>query len=200
MTSAPTRVLTRSATVAVLATGLALTSAAAGADTRYDTDRTDDVSVFLPSAETAVPAPGQVNGDVLRARLWHSSTRMGVKVVFKDLARTGALRGDFLRLVTKEGVKREVDVLAAPGSWAGRAEMDRPNGDRVRCAVAHHTDYAADVVTISVPRSCLSNPRWVRMGYGAITSPDGATMYVDDALRDGDVDPDTVTLSGRIYR
>lgn len=200
MTSTLTRVLTRSVTVPVLAGGLTLTSTAAGADTRYNTDHTDDVSVFLPSAETAVPAPGQVNGDVLRSRMWHSSTRVGVKVVFKDLARTGALRGDFLRLVTNEGVRREVGVIAGPGSWAGQAEMDRPNGDRVRCSVAHHTDYAANVVTISVPRSCLSNPRWVRMGYGAITSPDGDTTYVDDALRDGDVGPDTVTLSGRIYR
>lgn len=200
MTSTLTRVLTRSGTVAVLAAGLALTSTAAGAATRYDTDRTDDVSVIQPSADTAVPAPGQVNGDVLRSRMWHSSTRVGVKVVFKDLARTGFLRGDFLRLVTNEGVKRDVSVLAGPGSWAGQAELDRPNGDRVRCSVAHHTDYAANVVTISVPRSCLSNPRWVRMGYGAITSPDGSSMYVDDALRDGDVAPDNLTLSGRIYR
>ena len=70
----------------------------------------------------------------------------------------------------------------------------------MRCSVAHTTDYSANVVTISLPRTCLSSPRLVRIGYGAITFPDGSSFFLDDALRHGDVDPDTVTLSGRIYR
>ncbi len=200
MTTSLHRTLIRTGTVAVLATGLALTSTSAGANTRYAADQAGDVSVFTLSGTTGDPAPTQVNGDVVRSRMWHSRTRVGVRVVFKDLQRVGAVRGDYVRLVTNEGVKRDVSVEAGPGNWVGRAELDRPNGDRVRCSVAHTTDYSANVVTISLPRTCLSSPRWVRIGYGAITSPDGSSFFLDDALRHGDVDPDTVTLSGRIYR
>jgi hypothetical protein len=88
----------------------------------------------------------------------------------------------------------------APHAWRGDAELDRITGERVRCAVSHSIDYAANVVQIGVPRSCLSSPRWVRLGYGSVSSgADFSTGWGDDALLDGTV-KDDLALSGRLYR
>lgn len=201
----PRHRLLRMTVPAAVAAALALGAPTAEAKTLRHSDRVHDLVKFDENAGSQTADPGHVNGDVVSFKMWHSDTRVGIRVKFSELKRTGMLRGDLLHIVTNEGVKRDAQVIAgtadmAPHAWRGDAELDRPNGDRVRCAVSHSIDYAANVVQIGVPRSCLSAPRWVRLGYGAFsTGPDFSTGWGDDALLNGTV-KDNLTLSSRLYR
>jgi hypothetical protein len=58
----------------------------------------------------------------------------------------------------------------------------------VRCAGLRHTiDYRTHTVRISVPRTCLGNPTWVRVGADTATWSEAREAYhSDDALRRGE--------------
>jgi hypothetical protein len=194
----------RRAFTALLLAGLVLAPAgAASAQTVLHHDAQGDVRQFTDSSSsTSVPAPTIRNGDVKGVRFTHGSTRVSVRIVFVDLQRAGAFRGDFVRIVTNEGLRRELDLYAAPGAWAGKAELDRPDGNRVRCSISRSIDYTANTVSLSFPRSCISKPRWVRLGIGSFwaTSDSTGTTYADDVLMDNAINANTVRLSGRLYR
>ncbi len=111
------------------------------------------------------------------------------------------MRDHFLRVVTNEGITRDVNVYAAPKHWRGEAEMTRPNGKTVPCDIRHSIDYDLDVVTVSFPRSCVSSPRWVRIGVGSTwAEPDVSKFYVDDAQLSGHLNPDGLRFSARLHR
>jgi hypothetical protein len=159
--------------------------------------------VVTYQGETAapVPEPGVVNGDTLRTRMAHTDYRVTVTIGFADLRRKGS-RGEFVRIRTNEGVRRSLSLTAGPGNWAGTALLERADGTDVSCSVGSSIDYAANVVRLQVPRTCLSNPRWVRLGIASYweRGDDNDTLYVDDALVDGPWNGNYVKLSDRKIR
>ena len=53
----------------------------------------------------------------------------------------------------------------------------------IRCAGFDHTiDYTANTVQLSVPRSCVGNPRWVEVNYVGLGNVDARlrNAYGDD--------------------
>jgi hypothetical protein len=203
--SLPRHRLLRAAVPAALVAALALAAPSADAKTLRHSDKVQDVMKYDENADTQAADPGHANGDVVRTKMWHSAHRIGIRVQFSELKRSGSMRADILRIVTNEGVKRYAYVTAGPKgttrhAWRGDAELDRASGRRVSCSVSHSIDYDANVVQIGVPRSCLSSPRWVRLGYGAMSvSLDGNTSWADDSQLDGAI-KDDVALCMRIYR
>ena len=195
MTSRPCRAL-----AAVLLTLLSLGQAGpAGAQSILEHDAHGDVRSFTGAAETTTPEPTVADGDILMVRLTHGRYRVGVRIKLVDLQKTGDYRGHVVQVVTNEGVHRDVVLSAGPQLWRGVAEMDRPSGRKVRCAVRHSIDYTNHVVTIGFPRSCVSNPRWVRLGAASFTVT-GQRGHVDDSLLANRVDENTIALSSRLER
>lgn len=196
--------LGRTVVALALATALAVgTAGIASAQTLSVTDAAGDVeSADMNSTQTTgTPEPTITNGDIVTTVFQHSGRRISVRVTFTDLQKTGSMRGDFLRLVTNEGVRREVSLYAGPQHWGGQAEMTRPNGRHVRCRIAHDIDYSANVVTLSFPRACVSKPRWVRLGLGSMWLDNGSKVYADDAQRTGGaIEESNLTLSPRLRR
>jgi hypothetical protein len=198
------RIIRTSAVVTATAGLLLASIGAADAQTVHDQDTLGDVVQFSDAGQEATPVPAQDNGDITRTRLWHAR-KVGVVVHFASLERVGALRGDFLQIVTDEGIHRRVVVLSQPGDWAGATYVFNRNDDEVACTgVTHKIDYKAGTVTIRVPRSCLSNPRWVKLGFGSGVVADGGagSETFDDALRHDPVssdDPD-LKMTARIRR
>jgi hypothetical protein len=194
-----------------LAVAAGLTIGAAGpasAETLTVRDARGDVMSFKmsdmgddPEAEPQMTLrPNVANGDVLRTVFRHTSDRVAVRVTFAELKRAGEFRGDFVRVVTNEGVRRNVSIYAGRGMWKGEAEMTRPNDTTVRCAVRHKIDYDTNVVTVSFPRTCVSNPRWVRLGLGSMwVRSDMEEFFMDDAQLKAEV-KDDLKLSPRIRR
>lgn len=196
--------LQRALTGMVLATALAAlsTTGVAHAQAMRVSDERGDVRSF--DTETDEPTthdPAVRNGDVLRSVLRHASRRISVRVKFVDLQRTGDLGGYVARVVTNEAVRRNITIIAGPGMWRGESDMTRPNGPSVRCSIKHRIDYTGNIVTLSFPRSCVSSPRWVRLGAASVWSNgSGGEYFVDDAQISGRIHPDTVRLSPRLRR
>ena len=151
------------------------------------------------------PAPDRRRGDITRTRLQHTANRVRIRLTFADLRRQGALLDVNARVWTNEGVLHYVSLYARPGQWAGKVFM-RSEGATSRCKVRHSVDYADNRVTISIPRACLSRPRWVQIAVSDLTSPinipitpetEPVFWFRDDALRNGYGE---LTFSRRIYR
>ena len=105
-------------------------------------------------------------------------------------------------MLTNEGIRRTVYVVARPGHWAGIDFTVRGlNGVPVRCAVKHSIDYLHNVLTIGIPRRCISRPRWVRVAGTSGWRSSDKHVYWDDARADGRL-PATrgLKFSGRIYK
>ena len=193
--------LTRPLLVAALAAGLVVAgSSAAQAQSITDADASGDM-VFLDwETEEGRPAPNQVRNDVLRTTLNHSATRISIRVKYAELRRLGEGHGQFMQMVTNEGVRRNLDVIVEQGHWAGWVEMARGrDGGAVRCAVRHSIDYTRNVIAVSFPRQCVSGPRWVKfrvVGYRYGESGG----YLDDALRNEPFLGENPAQSRRVYR
>ncbi len=195
--------LGRTISTLALAAGLALgTAGAAAAQTLTVTDARGDVRAYDMESEqeTSSPAPGVKNGDILRTVFKHSDRRVSARLKFADLQRKGAMSGYVARVVTNENVRRDVIIFAGPRQWRGDAQMTRPNGNPVDCDLKHAINYDTNVLTVSFPRSCVSDPRWVRLGAGSFwMNGVTGTAYQDDAQLSGRVNA-TVKLSERLRR
>ena len=191
------RAATAGALTAVLVLGA--TGPAQAQDLKTIDARGDVFSYLLDDDEPMTePAPEVSDGDIVSTVFRHTAERIIVKAKLAQLRKVGEWRLDMLWLVTNEGVRRDVTLFAGPGIWAGETEMTRGGGSRVRCAVRHRIDYDARVVEMSIPRSCVSNPRWVRADFGSGWF-DGERAYVDGALTDGSLF-DSAKLTPRLRR
>jgi len=194
--------LGRTALTLALAAGLTVTTAGtAAAEGLTVRDKRGDVQARDMETDEPVGKAGVANGDIVRTVMRHNDRRISVRIKYADLRKAGDGRGDVVRVVTNEGVRRDVQVFAAPGMWRGEAGMSRPNGKPVDCDVTHKVDYGKNVTTLSFPRTCVSNPRWVRLGVGAMWMKfQAGVYYADDAQLDGRVRANTLELSKRLRR
>lgn len=126
------------------------------------------------------PAPDAKDPDVTRLTIAHRARQVTVRLRLRDLARTGQAEGVMVYLRTNEHVRREVDVFAGPGAWRGQVDFSSPHRSLSCKGLTHHLDYDQNVVTVTVPRACLSRPRWVQAGVGAVKMT-ASTAYADDA-------------------
>ena len=165
--------------------------------------RTYDFESGEQSPEVADPAEVQV--DVVRTAVDHRAHNVVVTVRVSDLRRqTGDDEsGVYVRFLTDESVRRNLYLDMDAGHPQGRLSLRTRNEDPVRCTdKSRSVDYAGDVVRLVVPRSCLSAPRWVRVGVGvyrAVADEDSAQTWRDDANRNGTIIGD-VLLGARVRR
>ena len=154
-------------------------------------DAVGDVLVFEgESFEDALPAPEQTNIDVVRTAVSHGESRLRVRVQFRALEQQ-AYQFTIIGIATADA-KYEISVERLGGKPV--ASLSRRRGD-VECrSLKGQVDTSAGVLTASLPTSCLDNPRWVRVGVGAVAlddddaeQPDGGTVYADDAHRAGEI-------------
>jgi hypothetical protein len=175
-------------------------SSAAQAQSRTNIDAAGDMVMNDWEFDETRLAPNQVRNDVLRTTMTHGATRISIRVKYAELQRVGEGHGLLVQMVTNEGVRRVVDVSASPGHWAGTTDVWRESDESfVRCAVRHSIDYTRNVIAVSFPRQCASNPRWVK--FRVIGFREGENVfYLDDGLRDGPNLDESAVQSLRVYR
>lgn len=190
--------LIRSALVAATAAALTVVPVtAATAQTYRHTDTTQDLqSVDLSSSSdfTFAPAPDATEPDVKSIQITHGARRVNVAMRFVDLTKAATAAVYEAEVRTNERLLRVVDVEAGPGEWRGRQSFSGPLATPRCKGLSHSIDYDKNVVAFSIPRSCLSKPRWVKVAamagdeVVATTTPaDGSaptstdTGYFDDA-------------------
>lgn len=158
------------------------TLAVEDADTIGDMVMVDDPRRAGGSEEGFVPAPERALNDISNTTLSHGVHRVAVEVDFVDLKKqnTGGGQSLFVSMKTNEGADLNVDLQAWGRDWSGQVGV---YGDRDRCPVQHSIDYETNLIKVSLPRECLSNPDWVRFRIRADASGDDG-HFADDALSD----------------
>ncbi|HET7689768.1 MAG TPA: hypothetical protein VFK41_05300 [Nocardioidaceae bacterium] len=139
-----------------------------------------DNDYWPPSEAGSVP-----NTDVVRTTVAHQSRRVAVKVHYADLRRNDDQLILTVWFRTNEGLKRLAYVAAGPERRRGThlfGKGSRGPGSATCKGLRHTIDYTQDLITISIPRSCLSRPRWVQFqGEASTFNFDEVTeLFVDD--------------------
>ena len=211
--------LIRSVTVLALAVPLFAVATPTQAQRLDRMDPAGDVFTLADIEEGddsySVPAPDQLHSDIVSTRFRHTNKAVRVRVNFADLHRrkdpvTGRRPGDFrvwATVKTNEGIGRVVEIaFNGPANPWTRPQMWslKSVGKMIPCRINHYIDFVKDVVVLGIPRTCLSRPRWVRIGAtsGVGVQDEAANFAFDDALRVGfDVNhPLREGFTPRLYR
>lgn len=177
--------LRRIATTAACAIALTVAGPmAAHAESRTLQDGPGDVWAHFGDPARA---PDHRRGDILRTVFTHNARQVVMRTKFVELDRKGSRFAVAARVRTNTGMVRLVRMTAGPGAstWRGSSELVRAdNTTPVDCATSHRVDYAADVVVLRVPRTCLGDPSWVQATLGvASIRPRG--FFADNPVHHG---------------
>ena len=176
--------LFRAALTTAVAVVVALPAAASAASLTID-DATGDtyLAKYDESTDTGTyePAGSLVNVDLDRVVVKHTARVVRAKATYVDLKRYSDNAIMYLLQVrTNEGLKRELMVDTFMSGKNGSVTFGKPNGDEVKCrGLDHVIDYAADTITVTVPRRCLSAPRYVEAFTVAAAISDQGDQYID---------------------
>ena len=162
-------------------------TAIAFTDDRRDTWRTE----YRPRVGWTDPVKSAThrNGDVTRAQVAHRRYAVTVRIEFETLRRKGRHNFWFEYATDRyyegggsEGYGQAL-LSARHGNWDGQLTVRDYLRDETICRgrATHRIDFAADVVTMRVPRACLDGPRYLRLSVGNAwsTTPDSDGGYVE---------------------
>lgn len=127
-----------------------------------------------PGGETLVGKKSTV--DVIRAVAAHRPRVVTSLTRVLDLRRVGRFQEFDTRILTPTNAFA-VWVVARKDNRAGRHVLfSFDTGERVRCpGLAHDIGYGTNRVTVSVPRTCIGKPNWVRLSLqNSLGKGDGA--------------------------
>ncbi len=183
-------------------------------DTTTDTSTTGPVVAEEPesdfedecSSESSGTDASWREGDITRFAVRHTARKVILRTTFRELTRTEGFGVSIGMIRTNERLNRVVSVFFdnefAPN---GEVDLSRPNGDSVRCRVGKSIDFTSNVIEVRIPRTCLSSPRWVKVGVGQLTmsitgdeANGSAAFAADDAL--SSTVRDELTWSPRVRR
>jgi hypothetical protein len=169
-------------TAAVLAAAVVFPAGAASARSLSIHDATGDTWQMDTSSDTEsyLPAGSQANVDLVRTIVRHTAKKVNVIGRYTELKRSGPALFFVVAVRTNEGVRRDVGVqtILRP---CGQHMFEKRDGRTARCrGISHTVDYARETISVSVPRSCLGNPRWVQVTPGAVGMTPAGDVYVDN--------------------
>lgn len=197
--------LGRSAFAATAAVFVVLLPSSAHADSLLRVDATQDVQTVVLDDQgefsgDPVVVPSRTIGDITKTRITHDSTRVRVLMYYRSLPRYGFINLHEFRFLTSE-LERSVEVVAGSGNWTGESALYTKAGNEWPCpGLTHVIDYTNKLVVVNVPRSCLSNPSFVKVGAGMMAvSSSGDRIWFDDAQLNAGNTP-KLTLSPGVFR
>jgi hypothetical protein len=180
----------RKTLVSALAAGLVvLVSPAAHAATRDLTDPTGDVMTATVDSDGNVTKYNREHGaedDITFARIQHTATQVVVYVRYAQLS-VPKQYGEFQ--YTLEGNNhRQVFVEIETRHAKPQGDVDGISAGGDNCRVAYHINYAADSISMRLPRTCLRSPKYVRLNQITAESKlkdNSGQIYYDSPSRDG---------------
>jgi hypothetical protein len=180
-----------------LAAALVAVPTAAMADSQTHHDKAGDVLRHNNNLGTWAAAPSRAQADLLSTTVTHSAKTVRFTMKFRSLNRTGTglIFNFFIRTPR---TTRILAISAHRGDWRGAASvLDEPTTSPVACHVTYTIDYTHNLVRGSVPRSCLGNPRWIRVAFLSSSYDTTSVDYSDQDRTAGNGDP---VYGPRIYR
>lgn len=195
--------------LALALSGALLVPSAANAEEVVTEDPAADVLALGPTEQggddldNLLPAPENLTADVVRTTVDHRASRLRVRLDLRDLGRSRTYFA-VLEVRTPDGrFVVETENLGRRPKADMRRRSRAIECRRLRAA----GDQASSRVTVTIPTSCLGDPRWVQVGAGVasvetVTSADGAEEMVvvaDDAHRAGEV-RERIALGPKVRR
>ncbi len=185
----------------LLASAVALAPLPAHADAVTTRDADHDVAAVDLDGDRpqSRPQPGRAEGDIVWMRVNHGAGAVRIRLRTAQLTRdSGQTTVPVFALRTNEGRRAELSLFVDAGRWQGQRVWTVNDRRRTCRGLSSHIDYRAGTVEVKVPRRCLSNPRWVRVG-GGIGIFSDSQLYADDANQAGRVSND-LPLGPRVGR
>jgi hypothetical protein len=184
----------RGLTMGGVAVMMALLPTAAFGQTLRHTDPAHDVAK-MKNDGSVVAAPTNKTADIVHVAHRHTSLRVITTMRLRDYGGTWeyfeAIKTptrDYVVFGTGSGTSRNIYLTKAgsetPLPCDGFSATVRP---------------AENTFRVSIPRTCLHGPRWVRMGLAYRAFGKGGATFSDDSLRKGPEGAMTLTLSRRLY-
>lgn len=161
-------------------------------DARHDVVR---FPLDAPSGAQSEPAPGNARTDITRVQVNHRFDRVTSRLTLRELptrkwVATWQIRTEIPQLFELSLIRYGTlaDLTLARG------------GNDVSCpGLGEKINDDQETIWVSVPRSCLDRPRFVRVGAGMGTVS-GGYNFADDARRDRGVDGAHTTLGPKLRR
>jgi hypothetical protein len=177
---------------AVLAAVLVPAGAASAQKVAIDDSNADVWETAWDGDIKHVRVGSQPNVDLVSTVLRHGAHKLILTFKYAELSRSRTRFAAVSTLRFAEGSRIGV-VLHTFARWRGHMFLTEiHSGDRLKCAnLEHAIDYTADTVALTVPRSCIGDPKWVEVNsfaYGSQEDPDtGAELhnYSDNAQNAG---------------
>lgn len=146
--------------------------------------RGDAASMVFDSATgaTITPLPDETGADITRTVAKHTNRRLIVKVHVREAtARTAPML--VMEIRTRKG-RYEAAYIRGAGSHG--FDLSTGAGKAVKCSgVKTSFSLDTDTATVSIPRSCIGSPPWVRLQVVTLGVNDTQNLIADDAQRTG---------------
>lgn len=195
------RALAGSATIATTALLLTAIAPAAQAAKNVHHDPAGDIVQIDVEGEVVTPAPEESEGDITKFVVDHRSDKIVIKATFVDLHTPEASVLYYLPVKTNEGLRRNIILNTDPDHRQGEIDL---SGSGPCNGLQRTVSYADDLLTIKLPRSCMSKPEWVRVGLGMMRDSElkgGIPVgFIDDAMVEGDFGRDKPQLGPKVFR
>ena len=152
-------------------------------------------------SDNPVVVPGRAIGDIRGTNVVHDDHRLHVAVYFRALPTAGIRNTYRVRLKTPE-VATQLKIVAVEGRWRGSASFWDASGNEVHCPdLRYLIEYSHKRLVVDVPRTCLSNPAFAKVGVGAFFAGPRGTWF-DDAYSTGTADAfrTGITFGQAVYR
>lgn len=147
---------------------------------------------------SSTPIPARRQGDITTIRVTHNPRLVRVTLGFRELRKAGSHTHWFVLAGPRWTL--DIFVQADRESWTGNHLVyERSEEPDVRCRFSHRIDYRRNTVQVTVPRTCLLNPAWVRAG--AETGIEGGMhRFYDKAPQRGGPYAASPPVGPRVYR
>ncbi|HXH80626.1 hypothetical protein [Nocardioides sp.] len=186
---------------------------AAHAERVVSRDATGDASRFVES-DLAVPepvepefvvAPEHEAIDITRTVVDHRAARLRVTVGYRNLSRNFH-HTQFVRVRTPD---KKFDIMVERLGGPAFPLLVAGRGNLVGCVgMDASVDPSTDRIALTVPTSCLEDPRWVSVGVGAFgmnrremaADPENFEVFIDDANALGPFKDEDLRMGPKVHR
>jgi hypothetical protein len=193
MTIQPSRALVRGLTVAAAAAALVLPGAAF-AQSVHHRDPAKDVQ---KSAGGLTNAPANKTADIVHLTLAHGRKAVTAEMKLRQYSNKPWTYVSQIKTPTS---KYLVGGNHTSSGTQFILEKDATHKAVTCDGLSFQVKTGSDTLVVSVPNSCLKDPKWVQVGVGYVVPGKSGASYADDGLRRRGVQEQNLTLSKKLHR
>lgn len=172
--------------------------AQAATGSTYDhVDARHDVQHYHSADQSITAAPHEKAADIVRTKIAYEHTAL----VSRVWLRSQTIPANWFAVGQLRTDSSAYQWFASGGPSGMQVQLEQ-GSTTVSCqGIAVHASAKTGRVTVTVPRSCLGKPQWVRAGEGFAVTATNNDEYADDGLQKAGLgSTGGLTLSPRLHR